>query len=53
MIGKMKLVFEDAGESKILFGIVEFLDNGFVQVNTDDGKTFLIRKEKVTFIRTV
>lgn len=45
----MKVVYEDAGASKVAYGNVEFLDD-WVQV-TQDGKKIIINKKAVTFIR--
>lgn len=46
----MKVVFEDAGENKVIRGIVTF-ENDFVKVIDSSGKTILINKKNIVFIR--
>ena len=47
---KRKVVFEDAGRTKIAVGFVTFSE-GFVKVIDDDGNTIYINKANVVMIR--
>lgn len=47
---KKKVVFEDAGENKVAYGIVK--DGGdFVEVTNDKGSTITINKRHIVFIK--
>jgi len=47
-----KVVFEDAGITKIIYGTVSFED-GFVKVVDKYNKTMYINKNAITFINEV
>ena len=46
----MKVVFEDAGENKVVRGTVTF-EEDFVRVINEQKKTILINKKNIVFIR--
>ena len=46
-----KVVFEDAGENKVVRGEVDFTDVDFIKVVEDNGKEVIINKKYVVWIR--
>ena len=46
-----KIVFEDAGENKVAYGIVED-DGDFLKVTNGEGKSIVINKKHIVFITT-
>jgi hypothetical protein len=50
MSGMKKVVFDDAGRNKVAYGYVSFEDD-FIKVTDSDGRSILINKEHIVFIR--
>jgi len=47
---KRKVVFEDAGRTKIAIGYVTF-DDGFIKVLDDQGRTIFVNNKNVVLIK--
>jgi len=47
---RQKVVFRDAGQTKVAIGTLSF-EEGFVKVTDDEGKSVLINKEHVIYIK--
>ena len=50
---KVKVVFEDDGDSKALFGILLRADSLFLDLELEDGTLFAVNTSKVTSVKGI
>ncbi len=52
-MGKTKLVYEDSGKTKLLWGMIVGEDDLFISFRTEDGNCFRINKTNIIFIKEI